>query len=1092
MLQQNLRTFLQSIATIAILLVIAVIILATTLPSGAEPQKQIPEIALQTGHNAKVNSVAFSPTGTRIASGSDDGTVILWDANTGEQIFRLKEFNDRIAAVAFSPDGKEVLASGSNGSLLLWNVKTGALIHQFKGLKRAIGAIAFSPDGNRIICSAFRQGLIIWDTKSGKPIKQFGLNEDFITSVAFTPDGTRVVSAGFLGNVALWEASSGRPIQKFEGSASMMAPTIAISPDGATVVGSLDGGIVLWNTATGKKIGEMKDKLANVRDDSSLTRTSAVAFNHTGTQIASTNSKGFIIIRDAQTGDQIQQISVGKRELRDAFFGSFTFSPHSINSITFSPDNNRVIAGLGDHFDKFYGVNMWDVTTGKSVREFKGHTTVPVKSTAFTPDGSQILSCSDGLTLWDAKTGVPVKQCYPDEKIDSVAFRADGTEFVTAGKNLRLWNTKTFEPIKTFENINELESYRCVAFSPDGSQILSGYQDLVLWDAKTGVRRKLIGHYQQGGQTAIIESVAFSRDGSRFVSTASDALTILWDSKTGNQILQFQGRYNSNAFSPDGTRVACGEDAVTLPELNFLVVRDLLTGRETLRINEFSGKSLAVNPEGTKIACGGRGGALVLWNVMTGEKLRTFQGSTAEIESVAFSPDGSTICTGNGDGTLNVWDAQTGHRRGTMINLENRNWLTVTPEGCFEGSVNASQYIRWRFGDKLYPFADYEKVLHRHDFVERSLQGIPLPANLNTISSKGTPPSILISCRSIAGGAEITATATPSDNRRKITRLEINVNGRLIPLKDCKEIKMRPGEEGYAANSIRVRGTARFEEYAPRLEIVGFAEDSERLTSRNHKSFPANSTATKIGEPMPLRGKTHLLTFGVREFQNKQYNLPLGRASAELMSKLLAAQSRKAILDKNVTVNSITDALEAECQTVEKGDLFILYLGMHGIVANQGESYWLIPHNGDPTNLEKTCMSWRILSGLLQKVRQKGCYVLVLLDACHSGFASTSKSALSNDLLAAQIRNEGIAVFSASSENESAWEPGIGEASYFVQAIKKVVQSYQAKSLTLEKFCKLVQAEVVRSVRANEGKTQTPQLRVPEEIESMKNLLIMK
>ena len=137
-------------------------------------------------------------------------------------------------------------------------------------------------------------------------------------------------------------------------------------------------------------------------------------------------------------------------------------------------------------------------------------------------------------------------------------------------------------------------------------------------------------------------------------------------------------------------------------------------------------------------------------------------------------------------------------------------------------------------------------------------------------------------------------------------------------------------------------------------------------------------------------------------------------------------------------------------------------------------------------------MSWRILSELLQKVRQKGCYVLVLLDACHSGFASTNKIAISNDLLAAQIKDDGIAVFSASSENESAWEPGIGEASYFVQAIKKVIQSYQGKSLTLEKFCKLVQVEVVRSVRDNAGATQTPQLRVPNEIDSMKNLLIMK
>src|SRR5712691_9228553 len=83
---------------------------------------QKPELVMQTGHPGFVTSVAFSPDGKTIASGSVDGTVKLWDVSTGTGLRTLKG-NPFISSVAFSPDG-EILASGGDG-IKLWNVRSG-------------------------------------------------------------------------------------------------------------------------------------------------------------------------------------------------------------------------------------------------------------------------------------------------------------------------------------------------------------------------------------------------------------------------------------------------------------------------------------------------------------------------------------------------------------------------------------------------------------------------------------------------------------------------------------------------------------------------------------------------------------------------------------------------------------------------------------------------------------------------------------------------------------------------------------------------------------------------------------------------------
>jgi WD40 repeat protein len=105
--------------------------------------------ALQTlkGHSAWVTSVAFSPDGNQVVSGSGDQTVRLWDAATGAALRTLEDHSSDVSSVAFSPDGKQVVSGSRDQTVWLWDAATGAVLQTFESHSASVNSVAFSPDG---------------------------------------------------------------------------------------------------------------------------------------------------------------------------------------------------------------------------------------------------------------------------------------------------------------------------------------------------------------------------------------------------------------------------------------------------------------------------------------------------------------------------------------------------------------------------------------------------------------------------------------------------------------------------------------------------------------------------------------------------------------------------------------------------------------------------------------------------------------------------------------------------------------------------------------------------------------------------------
>ncbi len=211
-------------------------------------------------HSGRVSSVAFSPDGKMVASGSADKTVRLWDTQTGETIGEpWQDHRDVVLSVAFSPDGKQVVSGSEDNTVRLWDVQTGEAIGEpWQGHGGNVRSVDFSPDGKMVASGSDDKTVRLWDAQTGETIGEpWQGHSDWVNSVAFSPDGRMVVSGSADKTVRLWDAETGQPIgEAWQGHSNSVRSAI-FSPDGKKVVsGSQDNTMRLWDAQTGETIDE--------------------------------------------------------------------------------------------------------------------------------------------------------------------------------------------------------------------------------------------------------------------------------------------------------------------------------------------------------------------------------------------------------------------------------------------------------------------------------------------------------------------------------------------------------------------------------------------------------------------------------------------------------------------------------------------------------------------------------------------------------------------------------------------------------------------------------------------------------------------
>jgi hypothetical protein len=275
--------------------------------------------------------------------------------------------------------------------------------------------------------------------------------------------------------------------------------------------------------------------------------------------------------------------------------------------------------------------------------------------------GATFVELQPGRLLWRLLYDQSIRTFAGHSLISSVAFAPDGRTALSGGgdKRLKLWDVAAGQAIRTFTGHSG--SILSVAFAPDGRTALSGSNDdtLKLWDVAAGREiRTFTGH------SGSINSVAFAPDGRTALSGSDDKTLKLWDVATGGEIRTFTGHSESIlsvAFAPDGRTALSGAASnlkLSGSDKTTLKLWDVATGQE---IRTFTGRSASIDsvafaPDGRTALSGGLDATLNLWDVSAGREIRTFTGHSGSIKSVAFSPDGRTALSGSFDNTLKLWD----------------------------------------------------------------------------------------------------------------------------------------------------------------------------------------------------------------------------------------------------------------------------------------------------------------------------------------------------------------------------------------------------------------------------------------------------
>jgi WD40 repeat protein len=515
-----------------------------------DPAHPGPPITLK-GHGDNVTSVAITPDGRTLVTGSVDRTVRIWDLTNPRQQAPLgdplTEHTGSVLAVAFRGDGKLLATAGSDRTIRLWDMtdpRHPVAVGVLTGHTDIVGALAFSPDGHRLVSGGADQTLRLWDVADAAHATQAAsilTRAAEIRSVAFSSDGRTVATASLDRTVRLWTVGR-TDLAQFAVLAGHTGQVYAaaFSPDGRSLAtGSEDRTVRLWDVA-GPVFGGHTDAVLDV------------ALTPDGEAVASAGFDGTILVR--RLADPDRPIVLDAHQ-------------EAVNSIAFAPDGRTMASASKDG-----AVRFWDtrdlahiVPLGEPLPGF----TQAVNTVAYSHDGKLLAAGGSDravmlLDVSDPRSPRPVAKLDMTAGIKELAFDPAGRRLAAAGDDgvIRVWDIADRAQLSQPAVLNGHEAeVKSVAFSPDGRFLASGSVDATvrLWDLDDPA-----DHIAPIAHPDVVYSVAFNGDGSVLASAGADGRVRLWDLRDPRHAVALADltghteRVYSVAFGPDGHTLASG------------------------------------------------------------------------------------------------------------------------------------------------------------------------------------------------------------------------------------------------------------------------------------------------------------------------------------------------------------------------------------------------------------------------------------------------------------------------------------------------------------------------------------------------------
>jgi eukaryotic-like serine/threonine-protein kinase len=572
-------------------------------------------------------SVAWSPDGSRLATGGTEGVVKIWDALSGRQLASLRGHTGELRSVAWSPDGRRLASAGLDRKVKVWDLEHGHKATTMSGHQAAVVCVAWSPDGSRLASGSTDTTVKIWDPATGTNTQTLPAQRR-VFSVSWTSNGARLAACGAGQMVRVWDLSSAKEVWSTEVSGDRWS--ITFSPDGKQL-------------ATGGG-----DLTVNIRDAANGTNVTtywghrnwiySVSWEPQGTRLVSASGgDGMIMVWDTLTGTRLL---------------SFLGHIGAVRCVAWRMDGSRIASAGMDGTVKVWDVNRPHLTTTTLQQPDQ------VSRLAWHPNGSQLATSGrrSSVWVWDL-TGVAGPVVLPGKAEWTWALRWNPAGIRLAYGDsegvVRVWDLTTRAEVwqaKVFSN-----SVRAVAWSPDSKRLASvgGSTQLKIWDAAAGKLLSTVA-VRNGGPWAL----EWSPDGSRLAVGVQYVIQIL-DAVTGKECRLLKGHTDevrSIVWSPDGKRLASAASDASAK------IWDPARGQEIQTLLGHAGTvdSVAWSPDGTRLVTGGGDSTVRIWEPVSGVEICSLVVPGDMVRSVAWSPDGTRLAYSDAEGVIRILDSAPG------------------------------------------------------------------------------------------------------------------------------------------------------------------------------------------------------------------------------------------------------------------------------------------------------------------------------------------------------------------------------------------------------------------------------------------------
>ncbi|QUC16030.1 uncharacterized protein UV8b_00271 [Ustilaginoidea virens] len=464
----------------------------------------------------RVAAVAFSSDSTRLASASDDDTIKIWDAHSGNCLQTLTGHKDSVHAVAFSGDSTWLASALEDETVKIWDTRRWNCVQTLEGYNGSIDSVAFSCDSVQLASVSWENIIKIWDTSNWTCLKTLPHHSKPGFPLAFSGDFTRLASVSDEFTLKVWDTHSWTCLQTFEGRSDSVS--IVFSPNSTQIVSASDDGII--------KIWDVRDGTCLQTLTAHIDRVYAMAFSNDSIWLASASRDTTIKIWNLASASIDGTVKIWDVS-SNVDLKSLEGHCLAVESVAFTHNSTWLASASEDRT-----IKIWETSNGKCLKTLEGHYRF-VKLVIFSHNSAQLASMgSSSSKIWDTGSGACLHTLNHGPVAYVIAFSHDSTRLATVtDSTVQIWDTRNGELLRAFSDYSD-GIFKSVAFSHDSARLatgcgvgVAGISTVTIWDARNG---ECLHRLDQDGN---VNSVAFSRDSAKLASAGSTVK--IWDADSG-------------------------------------------------------------------------------------------------------------------------------------------------------------------------------------------------------------------------------------------------------------------------------------------------------------------------------------------------------------------------------------------------------------------------------------------------------------------------------------------------------------------------------------------------------------------------------